>query len=81
MNRTQRRVLAVEQLAENDRARLVELQRRGDMLNNALSMVEDSQVPNEIVQGEAAEFLRAERDAAYAAAERLETALGLPHPW
>ena len=81
MNRTQRRVLAVEQLAENDRARLLEQQRRGDMLNNALSMVEDSQVPNETVQGETAEFLRAERDAAYAAAERLEAALGLPKPW
>jgi hypothetical protein len=81
MNRTQRRVLAIERLPEKDRARLLELHHRGDMLNNALSMVEDSQVPNETVKGETAEFLRAERDAAYAAAERLETALGLPEPW
>ncbi len=81
MNRTQRRVLAIERLAENDRARLLELVHRGDALNTALSIVEDSPVPNEGVQAEVEEFLRAERDAAYAAADRLETALGLPHPW
>jgi hypothetical protein len=81
MNRTQRRVLAVERLAENDRERLRELNHRGDMFATALSIVEDSPVPNEGVQADVVEFLRAERDAAHAAADRLETALGLPHPW
>jgi len=39
------------------------------------------QPPDPEIREEQLELLRSERDAAWAAANRLEAALGLPEPW
>ena len=79
MNRTQRRVAAIEALPEEDRKRLWELMHRGDVLNGCVQELEDA--PPSPDRGEQLELLRSLRDEAWAAANRLEAELGLPEPW
>jgi hypothetical protein len=82
MNRLHRRVAAIEALPEADRERLRELMHRGDLLNGCVQELEDAPpTPDPQWCEEGLELLRAERDAAWAAANRLEAALGLPEPW
>jgi hypothetical protein len=81
MNQLHRRVAAIEALPEADRERLRELIHRGDLLNGCVQELEDSPSPDPQWREEQLELLRSERDAAWAAANRLEAALGLPDPW
>jgi hypothetical protein len=82
MNLLQRRVAAIEALPEADRERLRELMHRGDVLNGCVQELEDAPpIPDRETREEQLELLRAERDAAWAAANRLEAALGLSEPW
>jgi hypothetical protein len=82
MNRTQRRVAAIEALPEEDRKRLWELMHRGDVLNGCVQELEDAPpIPDREAREEQLELLRSLRDEAWAAANRLEAELGLPEPW
>jgi hypothetical protein len=81
MNRVHQRVAAIEALPEEDRERLWELMHRGDVLNGCVQELEDSPTPDPQWREEGLELLRSERDAAWAAANRLEAELGLPEPW
>ncbi len=81
-SRLEERVAAIEALPEEDRERLWELVYRGDLFNDCLVDVEDAPRPTDPERRrEQIELLRAERDAAWAAANRLEAELGLPEPW
>jgi hypothetical protein len=82
MNRVHQRVAAIEALPEADRERLRELMHRGDTLNGCVAALEDATpIPDREAREEQLELLRSERDAAWAAANRLEAELGLPEPW
>jgi hypothetical protein len=82
MNRVHQRVAAIEALPEEDRKRLWELMHRGDVLNGCVQELEDAPpAPDPETREEQLELLRAERDGAWAAANRLEAELGLPEPW
>ena len=73
------RVEAIEALPEEERARLAALMRRGDTFNNALTdLMDATRTPEARKRQEQLELLKAERDAAWAAAEAFEREQGIP---